>query len=261
MNIDGNTFEKVVLEGGGTHLLAFYLGMLREIEPVDLAFDVAGASAGAIAIALFVAGYAREISPVAQCLHAIFETISFEDILVRTHVLDYRGVMEVIRESFPRLLSLTLFDAFVITGREVVFLTSTVNAESMRTYQMSRKTHPHTTLADALYASSSIPGLLESCEIDGMTLTDGDFVRSNVFGSQELHLKLAIGGPPTTATGVPILDSVIRVLIHMYRMHRCTAIHDVTTVELCVDWMLSARGLEKPFDDGISFRRTRLAFP
>lgn len=68
-------------------------------------------------------------------------------------------------------VDITLREFSEITGVEHHFMTS--NLTRFEPADISCKTHPHWTLADAVYASSALPGLFQPIEIDGEMYADG----------------------------------------------------------------------------------------
>lgn len=264
MKVEGHEIDALVLEGGGCSVAAFYIGMFRglDIEPVDLPFKVAGSSAGAIALALFVAGYVHSEKCDAERLQhffgELFGNINVQNIFNAPYLISYQSTMETIRSWFPRLFALTMMDAHIITGQPVSFMCSIKYGCGLESLRIDHTTHPHVTLADAVYVSSSIPALVEPCEIMGHVVLDGDITMGNVFDCHEIHLRAKQTIPENVASisEIPFVQAVYENMhtLLTYGLRRgLSAITNVTVIDVSVIPSLSSSHIISDMDAGLTF--------
>ena len=259
MKLDGEHVNALVLEGGGTSVLAFYIGMLQSwnVEPPDLPFNIAGSSAGAIALALFVANYVIncDVERITTVLGKVFEVVDIGNALQEEYLVSYSSVMTVLREYYPRLFELTIRDAEIITSKRVTFVCTLMkDDQTFETLKMDSISHPNMTLADAAYVSSSIPLLVEMISLKGDHALDGDMLPYDVYGVRETHLvcnKSII----SLDIGIPILKRAIAILLRYFRHSFSSARQhlDITHVKLPVSSSLQLTGLYETFYLGQQF--------
>ena len=235
VSIDELHGNALFLSGGGisqavvcTELLATLVK--NGMDVTQLPFDLGGSSAGSIAIALLICGY--ESADVLPVFEEIYSMISFENIFDADFLVAYRDIAEELRECFPRLFQLTMLDAHIITGRDVVFRCSLMQSDgTLKPYAISWRTQPRMTLADAVYLSSSVPLLVESLSVDGVTAMDGDLTGGCLMDPSELQIGAACGGfaaiDHLDATGLipPLFLKALRFFysIHLSHTHMLDA--------------------------------------
>lgn len=259
MKLDGEHVNALVLEGGGTSVLSFYIGMLQSwnVEPSDLPFNIAGSSAGAIALALYLANYVNDCDVVERlttALEQIFE-VNIGNALQEEYLISYSSVMSVLREYYPRLFELTIRDAEIITNQRVTFICTLMkDDQTFETLKMDSKTHPNMTLADAAYVSSSIPLLFEVISLKGDNALDGDILPYDVYGVRETHLVCNNSGISLDIR-VPILKRAI-VILTRYLRHTFSSARqhlDITHVKFDVSSSLQLTDLHQFFHMGQQF--------
>jgi hypothetical protein len=258
MKLDGEHVNALVLEGGGTSVLSFYIGMLQSwnVEPPDLPCNIAGSSAGAIALALYLANYVNDCDNerITTVLGQIFE-VDIGNALQEEYLISYTSVMSVLREYYPRLFELTIRDAEIITNHRVTFICTLMKDEqTFETLKIDSKTHPNMTLADAAYVSSSIPLLFEVISLKGNNALDGDILPYDVYGVRETHLVCTNTGI-SLDIGIPILKCAIVFLTRYFRHTFSSARHhlDITHVKFDVSSSLQLTDFHQLFHKGQQF--------
>ena len=259
MKLDGEHVNALVLEGGGTSVLAFYIGMLQSwnVEPPDLPFNIAGSSAGAVALALYVANYVNDcdVERITTVLGQVFEVVDIGNALQEEYLVSYSSVMTVIRDYYPRLFELTIRDAEIITSKRVTFICTLMkDDQTFETLKMDSISHPNMTLADAVYVSFSIPLIFEVISLKGDPALDGDLLPYDVYGVRETHL-VCINSGLSLDIGIPILDRALAILSR-YLRHSFISTYqylDITHVQLPVSSSLQLKNLHETFYLGQQF--------
>lgn len=260
MKLDDIPINALVLEGGGTSMVAFYIGLFQalNIEPADLPFKLAGSSAGAIAVALFIAGYVKTCNAetVESFMQECFGYINFANVLDQEYLISYSDVMGLMRDHFPRLFELTMLDAQIITGQPITFLCTLMqNDNTLETLRINASSHPNMTLADAAYVSSAIPLCFEFIHINDMPAIDGDMLPCDVYHEDEIHLVCKYN-ESLYGIDIPFVNFAVKMLSVYWRFtfansRKC--LQNVTTVHVPILSSLQMSGLCEMLASGREF--------
>lgn len=197
-----NSEKKIGLAfGGGAVLGASHLGVLRALDEYDIRVDmVAGTSIGAFVAALHAFG--RTWEEIKDMVHDLEWLDVYRISLSKYALLTNEKLGALLTESIG---SVRLEEAPIPLA---VVATDIVNGEKVVITQGS--------VADAVMASSCIPGVFEPVEVDGRLLVDGGVVENvPLTPLRDMGADFLVGAQlSTTPRERP--DNIVQVLVNSF---------------------------------------------